>query len=113
MTRKTKYIIVIICFIILGVWGGVALHKHNEKREEEKLVEEYKPLVTADIKKNYHVTDVDYTDYIVTPMGTTIIHGYVNGDKNISFSAPLNKKEDGTYNSNGFRVSEELNELAK
>lgn len=113
MTRKTKYIIVIICLIILGVWGGVSLHKHNTKKEEEKLVKEYKPLVAADIKKNYDVTEVDYTDYIVTPMGTTIIHGYVNGDEDISFSAPLNKKADGTYNSNGFRVSSKLNELAK
>lgn len=113
MTRKTKYIILVLILVVLGVWGGIALQKHEEERKTEQLIETYKPLVKKEIEDNYNVSSIEFTDYIVTPMGTTILHGYVNGDKKRAFAAPLNKNADGTYNSDGFGSRPELNELSK
>ncbi|MBC1402157.1 DUF1433 domain-containing protein [Listeria booriae] len=113
MTRKTKYIISILVIVVLGVGGGIALQKHEEKKKTEQLIESYKPLVKKEIEANYNVDSIEFTDYTITPMGTTILHGYVNGDKKRAFAAPLNKNADGTYNSDGFGSRPELNELSK
>ncbi|MBC1373345.1 DUF1433 domain-containing protein [Listeria booriae] len=113
MTRKTKYIFLVLVLVVLGVGGGIMLQKHEEKKKTEQLIESYKPLVEKEIKDNYNVDSIEFTDYTITPMGTTILHGYVNGDKKKAFAAPLNKKADGTYNSNGFGSRPELNKLSK
>lgn len=112
MTRKTSYIILIVILFIAVIGGGVALKKHEKTKREEAIVESYKPLVEKEVLDHYKVNKVTFTDYNVTPIGIIFLHGYVNEDKDVSFAAPLHKREDGNYDSDGFVVSPELDKLS-
>ncbi|WP_246369379.1 DUF1433 domain-containing protein [Listeria rustica] len=80
----------------------------ENKQEAQMLVE--KNRIETYLKYNYKdISNVEITKTGVTPMGIPYIDGYVNGDKNLNFSADI---YDGHFEES-IDMSAELGALAK
>ncbi|MBC2285759.1 DUF1433 domain-containing protein [Listeria booriae] len=112
MARKTKNVLLGVIIIILVIVGGIFLQKHEEKKRDQAIVDEYKPIVEDFMKDNFAgVNSVEFKGWKKNPMDTIYLSGYVNGKESYLFDAPLHKDKDGNYDSGGMVVSKELNSL--
>lgn len=101
MSKQTKIIILVI-IIMLSILGGFLFIKNQEN---QAFFNDQKEKVTIYLK--YNIPDfntVTFTNEEFNPIGTSI-DGYINNDKNLSFTAGKDVKI--------FSCSEELNKMFK
>lgn len=101
MSKQTKIIILVIV-TMLSILGGFLFIKNQEN---QAFFNDQKEKVTIYLK--YNIPDfntVTFTNEEFNPIGTSI-DGYINNDKNLSFTAGKDVKI--------FSCSEELNKMFK
>ncbi|MBA3926676.1 DUF1433 domain-containing protein [Listeria sp. W9-0585] len=108
--KKRIIIVGSLCVLVAIAIGGIVIMNNNveNKQEAQMLVE--KNRIETYLKYNYKdISNVEITKTGVTPMGIPYIDGYVNGDKNLNFSADI---YDGHFEES-IDMSAELGALAK
>lgn len=101
MSKQTKIIILVIV-TMLSILGGFLFIKNQEN---QAFFNDQKEKITIYLK--YNIPDfntVTFTNEEFNPIGTSI-DGYINNDKNLSFTAGKDVKI--------FSCSEELNKMFK
>jgi hypothetical protein len=86
--KKSKFITFsLITLILLGAVLMGCNNSTNEQSEKEIKIEEAKKITEKHIKKNYKDIDsVSFTKNKTNPMGLLVLEGYLNGDKEKTFS---------------------------
>ena len=108
--NKKIFLTVIILISIVLIIGGVYLKmKYDEQKEkEQKYYNEQKERITLYMK--YNVKDfknIEFTEFKKNLMDGYDISGYINKDKNLSFSVGIRSTENFQFNGN-ISYSEEL-----
>lgn len=105
MSKRTKIIILAIV-TMLSILGGFLFIKNQEQeKKNQAYFNDQKEKITIYLK--YNIPDfntVTFTDEEFNPIGTSI-DGYINNDKNLSFTADKDVKI--------FSCSEELDKMFK
>ncbi len=107
MSKRTKIIILIIVLIvtILSILGGYLYMQHQEQEKNQAFFNDQKEKITIYLKHNIpDFNTVTFTNEEFNPIGTSI-DGYINNDKNLSFTAGKDVKI--------FSCSEELDKMFK
>ena len=109
MNKKIFLTVIILISIILIVGSVYFKTKYDEKKEkEQKYYNEQKERITLYMK--YNVKDfknIEFTEFKKNPMDGYDISGYINKDKNLSFSVGIRSTENFQFNGN-ISYSEEL-----
>ncbi|MCH8647250.1 DUF1433 domain-containing protein [Staphylococcus lugdunensis] len=109
MNKKIFLTVIILISIILIVGGVYLKMKYDEQKEkEQKYYNEQKERITLYMK--YNVKDfknIEFTEFKKNPMDGYDISGYINKDKNLSFSVGIRSTENFQFNGN-ISYSEEL-----
>lgn len=107
MSKRIKIIILIIVLIvtILSILGGYLYMQHQEQEKNQAFFNEQKEKVTLYLKHNIpDFKTVTFTNEEFNPIGISI-DGYINNDKNLSFTAGKDVKI--------FSCSDELDKMFK
>lgn len=107
MSKRIKNIILIIVLIvtILSILGGYLYMQHQEQEKNQAFFNEQKEKVTLYLKHNIpDFKTVTFTNEEFNPIGISI-DGYINNDKNLSFTAGKDVKI--------FSCSDELDKMFK
>lgn len=108
MSKRTKIIILVIVLIvtILSILGGYLYMQHQEQeKKDQAFFNEQKEKVTLYLKHNIPgFNTVTFTNEEFNPIGISI-DGYINNDKNLSFTAGKDVKI--------FSCSDELDKMFK
>ncbi|MCI2814051.1 MAG: DUF1433 domain-containing protein [Staphylococcus lugdunensis] len=109
MNKKIFLTVIILISIILIVGGVYLKMKYDEQKEkEQKYYNEQKERITLYMK--YNVKDfknIEFTEFKKNLMDGYDISGYINKDKNLSFSVGIRSTENFQFNGN-ISYSEEL-----
>lgn len=90
---------------------------HSKNIKEEEFVNNQKKRIELSLTGNYRgIKSFSYTKTEKIPTGVIIVHGYVNGDPDLNFSAFLTPYEDyeaGGTESSSFADTFHANKLKK
>ena len=98
MNKKIFLTVIILISIILIVGGVYLKMKYDEQKERITLYMKYN---VKDFK------NIEFTEFKKNPMDGYDISGYINKDKNLSFSVGIRSTENFQFNGN-ISYSEEL-----
>ena len=93
MLKKKILIFISIIFIILIIIGGVYLKMKHDEREKQKEIyyKEQQERITLYLKYNTKKTNsiksVHFNNIEKSPMGSAVIDGYINNNKEDDFNA--------------------------
>lgn len=108
MSKRTKIIILVIVLIvtILSILGGYFYMQHQEQeKKDQAFFNDQKEKITIYLKYNIpNFNKVTFTNEEFNPIGISI-DGYINNDKNLSFTAGKDVEI--------FSSSEELDKMFK
>ncbi|MEX2947552.1 DUF1433 domain-containing protein [Staphylococcus warneri] len=95
MNKKVFLIFIILISIVLIIGGVYFKMKHDEKKEkEEQYYNEQKERIELFMKHNVKgYKSIHFTNIESNPMDGYEINGYINNDKDISFSAGVRSTE--------------------
>lgn len=105
MSKRTKIIILAIVTMLSILGGFLFIKNHEQEKKNQAYFNDQKEKITIYLK--YNIPDfntVTFTDEEFNPIGTSI-DGYINNDKNLSFTAGKDVKI--------FSCSEELDKMFK
>lgn len=109
MRKKRNLIVLVVFLVLILVVGGIWMH--NKKSEEEAYWNTQKERITLFLKYNYEGVDkITFEDTYKLPTGTVGIDGYINGDKELDFSADMDSGMDFEA---GGSTSAKLAEMSK
>ncbi|OHO71005.1 hypothetical protein HMPREF2580_09365 [Staphylococcus sp. HMSC036D05] len=111
MSKKIILILIILVGIILIV-GSIyfKLKYDNKKEKEQQYYDEQKERITLYMRYNVKgFKSIKFTEIRKNPMDGYDIKGYLNGDKNISFTAGITSIDDFNFDAD-LSYSKELSE---
>ncbi|MGY3779251.1 DUF1433 domain-containing protein [Isobaculum melis] len=107
--KKKRMIIIVIFLVLLGTYF---LKKEFDKK---KLIESEGPRIEKYLKYNFKdIKSVTFTDVVMNPTGIPHIHGYVNDDAHLGFSAGIyDEHYEADFSWYNSEISPESNNLYK
>ncbi|HDJ2903898.1 TPA: DUF1433 domain-containing protein [Staphylococcus aureus] len=118
MPKKTIFIIIGVILCISIVTGGIYLKmKHDEKEKQKEIYyKEQQERITLYLKHNTKepntIKTVHFTNLETSPMGSAVIEGYINENKEDDFVAYATPEHN--YQFGGAMIeSKKLSELLK
>ncbi|HDI6771096.1 TPA: DUF1433 domain-containing protein [Staphylococcus aureus] len=118
MPKKTIFIIIGVILCISIVTGGIYLKmKHDEKEKQKSIYyKEQQERITLYLKHNTKepntIKSVHFTNLETSPMGSDVIEGYINENKEDDFVAYSTPETDFQFSGDLIK-SERLSELLK